>query len=109
MLVRVNFSLKEPCCSKTVLREIALRFPKDGELHGLLARFLTEKNQSDLALSESLRSKHAGNAGSGSKAELAILENAVEAYQKRLSIPSAWRVRQVFRRQRGLPRPVWRD
>ena len=82
MLVRVNVSLGDIETLKAVLRETALRFPMDGELHGLLARFLTEKNQLDLALSESLRSQRAGNADGGSKADSPILENAAGAYQE---------------------------
>ena len=82
MLVRVNFSLGDTDGLKSALRATAERFPKDAELHAVLARFLTEKNQLDLALAESLRSQLAGGAGSESKVGLAILENSVGAYDE---------------------------
>jgi len=100
MLVRVNVSLAGMDSLKSVLRVIALRFPDDGELHGLLARFLTEKNQLDLALAESLRSVRARGADGGSKVALAILENAVGAYQEAIANALA------VTRQANLPNPT---
>ncbi len=85
MLVRVSFSLRDIEALKSELREIALRFPQDGELHGLLARYLTEKNQLDLALAESLRAQRSGGDNNGSKVELAILENSVGAYREAIA------------------------
>jgi tetratricopeptide (TPR) repeat protein len=82
MLVRVNFSLGDIDGLKASLRDAAIRFPKDGQLHALLARFLTERNQLDLALAESLRAQRAEGSGSGSRVGLAVLENAVGAYQE---------------------------
>jgi tetratricopeptide (TPR) repeat protein len=82
MLVRVNASLGDIDALKSMLREIATRFPRDGALHGSLARFLAEKKQLDLALAELLRAKRAGNTDSAATLELAILENSAGAHQE---------------------------
>ncbi len=97
MLVRVNVSLGDIDSLKASLREAAARFPKDGHLHALLARFLTERNQLDLALAEALRAQRAEGADSGSKVGLAVLENALGAYQEAVVTASA------LERQADLP------
>ena len=80
MLVRVNVSLSDIDSLKASLRQAAASFPKDGRLHALLARFLTERNQLDLALAEALRAQRAEGADNGSRVGLAVLENALGAY-----------------------------
>jgi tetratricopeptide (TPR) repeat protein len=65
---------------KTVLRTAAQRFPRDGELHSGLARFLAESQLFDLALAESLRFEQTGSGDTASAVALAVLENAVGAY-----------------------------
>lgn len=79
MQVRVNFSLNDIEALKGNLREAATRFPQDGHLHALLARFLAEKKLLVLALAEALRSQ-TDAAVPESKLQLAVLENAVGAY-----------------------------
>lgn len=81
MEVRIDFSLNDVDALKADLREEAARFPRDAQLHALLARFLAEKKLVTLALAESLRAQQAGGADPDSKAQLAILENAVGAYE----------------------------
>jgi tetratricopeptide (TPR) repeat protein len=80
MEVRINFSLNDMDALKANLREEAERFPRDAQLHALLARFLAEKKLVTLALAESLRAQQAGSSDPDSKVQLAILENAVGAY-----------------------------
>jgi tetratricopeptide (TPR) repeat protein len=82
MQIRVNFSLSDLDALKANLREVALRFPRDTQVHDVLARFLAEKNLFALALAEALRSKQAGGGDLlGSKVQLAVLENTVGAYE----------------------------
>lgn len=81
MEVRINYSLNDIDALKANLREEAERFPRDAQLHALLARFLAEKKLMVLALAESLRAQRAGSADSDSKVQLAILENAAGAYE----------------------------
>jgi Flp pilus assembly protein TadD len=80
MLVRVNVAMKDIDQVKTVLRTAAQRFPKDGELHSGLARFLAENQLLDLALAESLRFQQTGSGDAASAVALAVLENTVGAY-----------------------------
>lgn len=81
MEVRIDFSLNDIESLKADLREEADRFPHNGQLHALLARFLAEKKLIVLALAESLRAQQSGGADADSKVELAALENTVGAYQ----------------------------
>jgi tetratricopeptide (TPR) repeat protein len=81
MLVRVNVAMKDVEQVKAVLRTAGRRFPKDGELHSSLARFLAENQLLDLALAESLRSGEAGANDTASTVALAVLENTVGAYE----------------------------
>ncbi len=81
MEVRIDFSLNDIDALKGDLREEAERFPRDAQLHALLARFLAEKKLVVLALAESLRAHQAGSSDPDSKVQLAILENSVGAYQ----------------------------
>jgi tetratricopeptide (TPR) repeat protein len=97
MLARVNFSLGDIDGLKASLREAAASFPKDGHLHALLARFLTERSQLDLALAEALRAQQAEGVDSASRVGLAVLENALGAYQEAVVNASA------LERQDGLP------
>jgi tetratricopeptide (TPR) repeat protein len=78
MQVRVNFALHDLDTLKTNLRDAAARFPRDLELHSVLARFLTENQLYELALAESLRARSSADASS--QVELAGLENTVGAY-----------------------------
>ncbi len=80
MQVRVNFSLNDIDALKGNLRDAETRFPQDGHLHSLLARFLAEKRLLVLALAEALRSQPDARADPESKLQLAVLENAVGAY-----------------------------
>jgi tetratricopeptide (TPR) repeat protein len=80
MLVRVNVAMHDIEKVKEVLRTAAQRFPKDGELHSSLSRFLAENQLLDLALAESLRFEQAGSSDTGSTVALAVLENTVGAY-----------------------------
>lgn len=80
MLVRVNVAMKDIGQVKEVLRRAAQRFPKDGELHSSLARFLAENQLLDLALAESLRFAQTGSKDTGATVALAVLENTVGAY-----------------------------
>ncbi len=80
MLVRVNVALHDIEKVKEVLRMAAQRFPKDGELHSGLARFLAENQLLDLALAESLRFEQTGSIDTESTVALAALENTVGAY-----------------------------
>jgi tetratricopeptide (TPR) repeat protein len=80
MLVRVNAAMKDIDQVKAVLRTAAQRFPKDGELHSGLARFLAENQLLDLALAESLRFEQTGATDAGAAVALAVLENTVGAY-----------------------------
>lgn len=80
MLVRVNAAMKDIDQVKAVLRTAAQRFPKDGELHSGLARFLAENQLLDLALAESLRFEQTGAADASAAVALAVLENTVGAY-----------------------------
>jgi tetratricopeptide (TPR) repeat protein len=100
MLVKVDFSLQDIDDLKANLREMAARFPNDGQLHSALARFLAESNLLDLALAESLRSRLGPDAEADSKIELAVLENTVGAYKD--AIRNALPVEQ----QSTLPNPV---
>jgi tetratricopeptide (TPR) repeat protein len=81
MEVRINYSLNDIEALKANLREEGERFPRDAQLHALLARFLAEKKLMVLALAESLRAQQAGSADSDSKVQLAILENAAGAHE----------------------------
>lgn len=81
MQVRVNFSLNDIEALKANLRDAQTRFPNDGHLHALLARFLAEKKLIILALAEALRSQQTGASDNGSALQLAALENAVGAYE----------------------------
>ena len=80
MLVRVNVAMKDIDQVKAVLRTAAQRFPRNGELHSSLARFLAENQLLDLALAESLRFEQTGSSDTGSAVALAVLENTVGAY-----------------------------
>jgi tetratricopeptide (TPR) repeat protein len=80
MLVRVNVAMKDIDQVKTVLRTAAQHFPRDGELHSGLARFLAENQLLDLALAESLRFQQTGSGDTASAVALAVLENTVGAY-----------------------------
>jgi len=80
MLVRVDVAMKDIGRVKEVLRLAAERFPKDGELHSGLARFLAENQLLDLALAESLRFEQTGSGDQASAVALAVLENTVGAY-----------------------------
>jgi tetratricopeptide (TPR) repeat protein len=80
MLVRVNAAMKDIDQVKAALRTAAQRFPKDGELHSGLARFLAENQLLDLALAESLRFEQTGAADAGAAVALAVLQNTVGAY-----------------------------
>jgi len=66
---------------KQVLTLMAQRFPKDGELHSSLARFLAENRLLDLALAESLRVEQAGSSDQTAVVAFAVLENTVGAYE----------------------------
>jgi tetratricopeptide (TPR) repeat protein len=81
MQVRVNVSLNDIEAVKADLRDAETRFPQDGHLHALLARFLAEKKLLVLALAEALRSQQTGSADTESTVQLAVLENEVGAYQ----------------------------
>jgi tetratricopeptide (TPR) repeat protein len=81
MQVRVNVSLNDIEALKADLRDAQVRFPQDAHLHSLLARFLAEKKFVVLALAEALRSEQTGAADIESKVQLAVLENAVGAYE----------------------------
>ncbi|HZT29586.1 MAG TPA: tetratricopeptide repeat protein [Bryobacteraceae bacterium] len=81
MLVRVNVSAGDADKTKQALRAVARHFPKDGELHATLARFLAENKLLDLALAESLRAAQAGESGPEAAVALAVLENNVGAYE----------------------------
>jgi tetratricopeptide (TPR) repeat protein len=81
MLVRVEVAMKDIDRIKQVLRLAAQHFPKDGQLHAGLARFLAENQLLDLALAESLRSEQTGASDAASAVALAVLENTVGAYQ----------------------------
>jgi tetratricopeptide (TPR) repeat protein len=80
MLVRVNVAMRDIEKVKEVLRTAAQRFPKHGELHSSLSRFLAENQLFDLALAESLRFAETGASDTGSTVALAVLENTVGAY-----------------------------
>src|SRR6266446_3509248 len=80
MLVRVNVAMHDLAKVKETLRSAAARFPRDGELHSGLARFLAEKQLLDLALAESLRAEQTGVIDNASAVALAVLENTVGAY-----------------------------
>jgi tetratricopeptide (TPR) repeat protein len=80
MQVRVNVSLNDSEALKADLRDAQARFPQDAHLHSLLARFLAEKKLLVLALAEALRSQRTGSADTESTVQLAVLENAVGAY-----------------------------
>src|SRR5437879_6678804 len=81
MLVRVEVAMKDVDRVKEVLRLAAQRFPKDGELHSGLARFLAENDLLDLALAECLRFEQAGASDTPSTVALAALEHTVGAYE----------------------------
>ena len=81
MLVRVNVAMQDIDQVKAVLRRAAQRFPKNGELHSSLARFLAENQLLDLALAESLRFEQTGSSDTASAVALAVLENTVGAYE----------------------------
>jgi tetratricopeptide (TPR) repeat protein len=81
MLVRVNGSMGDVDSLKAALREAAVRFAGNSDLHAALAQFLLQNKLSDLALAESLRSQKAGGAAGQSVMELAVLENTVGAYE----------------------------
>ncbi len=81
MQVRVNVSLNDIEAVKADLRDAETRFPQDGHLHALLARFLAEKKLLVLALAEALRSQQTDSADTESTVQLAVLENAVGAHQ----------------------------
>ena len=83
MQVRVNFSLQDIDALKANLREAAVRFPQDAELHSALARFLAEKNLFVLALAESMRFQQVSN-DTNAKLQLAVLENTIGAYDDAL-------------------------
>jgi tetratricopeptide (TPR) repeat protein len=80
MQVRVNVSLNDIEAVKANLRDAETRFPRDAHLHSLLARFLAEKKLVVLAVAEALRSQQTGAVEIESKVQLAVLENAVGAY-----------------------------
>jgi tetratricopeptide (TPR) repeat protein len=84
MEVRIDFSLNDIDALKADLREEAARFPRDGQLHALLARFLAEKKLIVLSLAESLRARQAGSPDADSKIQLAALENTAGAYEDAL-------------------------
>jgi tetratricopeptide (TPR) repeat protein len=84
MQVRVNVSLNDLEALKANLRDAEARFPQDAQLHALLARFLAEKKLIVLALAEALRSQQTGGAAIESQVQLAVLENAVGAYDDAL-------------------------
>ena len=81
MLVRVEVAMKDMDRVKRVLTLMAQRFPKDGELHSSLARFLAENQLLDLALAESLRVEQAGSSDQAAVVAFAVLENTVGAYE----------------------------
>jgi tetratricopeptide (TPR) repeat protein len=81
MQVRVNVSLNDIEALKADLRDAQARFSQDAHLHSLLARFLAEKKLVVLALAEALRSQQTGAADLEAKVQLAVLENAVGAYE----------------------------
>lgn len=81
MQVRIDYSLNDMDALKADLREEAERFPRDAQLHALLARFLAEKKLMVLALAESLRAQQAGRGDFDAQVQLAILENAAGAYE----------------------------
>jgi Flp pilus assembly protein TadD len=80
MLVRVNVSMGDVDSLKAALREAAVRFAANSNLHATLAQFLLQNKLFDLALAESLRSQKAGAAAGQSLMDLAVLENTVGAY-----------------------------
>jgi tetratricopeptide (TPR) repeat protein len=84
MQVRVNVSLNDIEALKADLRDAETRFPRDAHLHSLLARFLAERKLVILAVAEALRSQQTGAAEIESKVQLAVLENAVGAYDDAL-------------------------
>ena len=100
MLVRVKVAIKDIEQVKEVLRLAAQRFPKDGELHSGLARFLAENQLLDLALAESLRSSRRDRATQASAVALAVLENTVGAYD------DAIRHARAIENQAGVPEEV---
>jgi len=81
MLVRVEVAMKDMDRVKQVLTLMAQRFPKDGELHSSLARFLAENQLLDLALAESLRVEQTGSSDQTAVVAFAVLENTVGAYE----------------------------
>jgi len=100
MLVRVEVAMKDIDRVKQVLRLAAQRFPKDGELHAGLARFLAENQLLDLALAESLRFEQTGSSDKASVVALAVLENTVGAYE------DAVRHARAIEEQGGIPDAV---
>lgn len=83
MLVRVNVALGDIDGAKASLRDAAQRFPRNGELHALLAQFLAQNKLLDLALAESLRAHEADpRPDAQATLELAVLENTVGAYDE---------------------------
>src|SRR5436190_11938242 len=100
MLVRVDVAMKDIDAVKQVLRLAAERFPKDGELHSGLARFLSENQLLDLALAESLRFEQTGSSDQASAVALAALENTVGAYE------DAIRHAHAIEEQNGIPDAV---
>lgn len=78
MQARVNVSLGDMEALKSDLRNAAVRFPHDAQLHGALARLLAEQNLFILALAEAMRSQDASDK-SNSQLQLAIFENTVGA------------------------------
>ncbi|HWB97701.1 MAG TPA: tetratricopeptide repeat protein [Bryobacteraceae bacterium] len=100
MLVRVNVAAGDPEGTKKALRTTAARFPRDGELHATLARFLAENKLLDLALAESLRAEQSGATNPEASIALAVLENTVGAYE------DAVRHAAALESQPGLPDAV---
>ncbi len=91
MLVRVNFSLGDLDSLKASLRAAAVEFPRDNELHAMLAQFLIQNKLFDLALAESLRAKQANpNPPPQATMDLAVLESTVGAYDD--AIQNAMRI-----------------
>lgn len=89
MLVRVNLSIGDIDSVKAVLWDAAGRFPRDGNFHGAMARFLIQNKQYDLALAESLRAREAGSSDDSARMELAVLENTAGAYDDAIRNASA--------------------
>jgi tetratricopeptide (TPR) repeat protein len=100
MLVRVNVAMKDLEQVKATLRIAAERFPRDGELHSSLARFLAENQLVDLALAEGLRFEQTGAQDTGAAVALAVLENTVGAYDDAIRIAS------LVEEQPGVADPV---